>query len=176
MMRLALLTAAALFAFPAFAADATTPVPPAAPPSCDTPEHHQMDFWVGTWKLTWQGGSGTNRVTKEYNGCVIHEVFTQDKISPPPLLNGSSLSSYQPMNMMWRQTWVDDQNGYLHLSGGPQADGTFRLQTVRMGREPHMTRMIFEDITHDSLTWRWQQSDDGDVWTDTWVIHYRRIN
>ena len=145
------------------------------PPSCDTAEHHQLDFWLGDWTLTWEGGKGTNHITREYNGCVIREVFTEDAADKPPVLHGTSLSSYQPMNKMWRQTWVDDQNGYFHLTGGPQADGTFVLQTVRMGREPYMTRMVFQDIKRDSFIWRWQKSDDGATWTDTWVIHYARM-
>jgi hypothetical protein len=147
---------------------------PAAPPSCDSAEHHQMDFWLGEWKVTWQGGEGTNRITRAFNGCAIIENFAATS-GNPPLLHGMSISSYQPLNRMWRQSWVDDQNGYFHLSGGPKADGTFVLQTVRMGREPKMTRMVFENIKPASFTWRWQSSDEGDVWTDTWVLQYERV-
>jgi hypothetical protein len=171
-MRIAFAIAAALIAAPAIASEA--PPAPAAPPSCDSAEHRQMDFWLGEWKLTWPGGTGINRITRDFKNCVITENF-EAQTGAPPLLKGMSVSSYQPLNKMWRQTWVDDQNGYYHLSGGPKADGTFVLQTIRMGREPKMTRMVFENIKRDSFTWRWQSSEDGGVWTDTWVIQYARM-
>jgi hypothetical protein len=173
-MRLISIVAATAFALPAFAAE-MEPAPP-APPSCDSAEHHQMDFWLGEWKLTWDGGTGTNRITRDFKNCVIVENFSEAASNKPPHLRGMSVSSYQPLNTMWRQTWVDDQNGYYHLSGGPKPDGTFVLQTIRMGREPQMTRMVFENIKRDSLTWRWQASDDGATWTDKWVIRYDRIH
>jgi hypothetical protein len=34
---------------------------------------------------------------------------------------------------------------------------------------------VFEDITAQGLTWRWQGSADaGATWSDRWVIHYTR--
>ena len=39
---------------------------------------------------------------------------------------------------------------------------------------PHQ-RMVYEDITENSLTWRWQRSADGGAtWSDQWVIRYVR--
>ena len=154
---------------------AAAPATAHAPPSCNGPEFHQMDFWVGNWKAAWQGGSGTNSVTREFGGCVIHEHFraAAGTNSAPPLV-GESFSMYHAINKMWRQTWVDNQDGYFDLTSGPQKDGTFVLQVIRVGREPHMMRMVYQDITKNSFTWRWQQSDDGDTWTDAWVIHYTR--
>jgi len=35
--------------------------------------------------------------------------------------------------------------------------------------------MIFYDIEHDQLDWRWERSDDGgQTWQVKWQIHYRR--
>jgi hypothetical protein len=164
--------AAALISSTAVAADAPAAPPP--PPSCDGPEFHQMDFWLGDWNLTWEGGKGTNHVVKEFAGCVVHENFRDTAHGPPPPLVGQSFSVYHALNKMWRQTWVDNQDGYFDLTGGPQQDGTFMLQVIRVGREPHMMRMVYQDIRKGSFTWRWQMSDDGDTWTDKWVIHYTR--
>jgi hypothetical protein len=37
-------------------------------------------------------------------------------------------------------------------------------------------RMIFQDVEKDSLTWRWQRSDDGGTtWVTQWEIGYRRL-
>ncbi len=35
--------------------------------------------------------------------------------------------------------------------------------------------MTWTDITADAFDWHWQASaDDGETWTDMWVIHYTR--
>jgi hypothetical protein len=34
--------------------------------------------------------------------------------------------------------------------------------------------MVFRQVTADSLTWDWQRSTDGVVWSDLWNISYRR--
>ena len=45
-----------------------------SPPKCDKPEFRQFDFWVGDWDVTVGGHqAGTNQVTLEEDGCVIHE-------------------------------------------------------------------------------------------------------
>lgn len=170
-MRLVLAAAAILFALPAIASDAP-PSPP--PPTCDSPQHHQMDFWLGEWKLTWQGGEGTNRITRDFKNCVIVENFSEAPTNKPPHLRGMSVSTYHAQTEMWRQTWVDDQNGYYDLTGGAEPDGTFVLRVIRVSREP-MRRMVFENIKPGSLTWRWQGSEDGASWTDLWVIQYTRV-
>lgn len=36
----------------------------------------QLDFWIGTWDLTWKGGRGTNVVNKVLDDRVIQENFT----------------------------------------------------------------------------------------------------
>ena len=42
--------------------------------TCDFPEAHQFDFWIGDWELTWgDSGSGTNRVEHILNSCIIQE-------------------------------------------------------------------------------------------------------
>ena len=35
-------------------------------------------------------------------------------------------------------------------------------------------RMIWEDVTADSLTRRWQKGKPDGSWTDLWVLHYKR--
>jgi hypothetical protein len=37
-------------------------------------------------------------------------------------------------------------------------------------------RMLWSDIRHDSLTWRWQRSfDRGREWETLWQIAYTRV-
>jgi hypothetical protein len=146
----------------------------ATPPACSTPEFRQLDFWVGTWDLyssadTSQAPIGVNVITREYGDCVVQEQFTGTSG-----LIGHSVSLYHAPTQAWRQTWVDNQGGYFALTGGPVGDG-FQLTNTRITETAPYQRMIWEDITHDRLVWRWQSSADaGATWTDVWVIHYVR--
>ena len=82
---------------------------------CSTPEARQFDFWLGEWDLTWgEDGRGSNRITTRYGGCVIEENFNG---APSMEFQGMSVSTYNPKNQKWQQTWVDSQGSYIHLTG-----------------------------------------------------------
>jgi hypothetical protein len=34
-----------------------------------------LDFWLGSWTATWEGGGGTNTVTRELADLVVVERF-----------------------------------------------------------------------------------------------------
>jgi hypothetical protein len=157
---------------PAHAAQST-------PPPCSAPEYRALDFWVGDWVLDWVNadgtkGTGTNRITQhEYGSCVIFEHFAMDDRT----LRGMSVSTYFPPHSKWRQTWVDDQGGYFDLAGGPVTGRpyAFELENLRPSEKAPFRRMIWQDVTAQSLTWRWQGKASADAeWKDSWVIHYRR--
>ncbi len=155
----------------ALMASAATGQPAAQPAPCTGPQYSQMDFWVGDWKLKWDGGEGANHITKDYEGCVIEEHFDGQ---PAMHLQGHSVSIYA--HGQWRQNWVDNEGSYFDLTGGPEADGRFVLKNVRLDDKAPYLRMVFEDIKPDSLTWHWQSSDDqGKTWNDRWVIEYTRV-
>jgi hypothetical protein len=41
--------------------------------------------------------------------------------------------------------------------------------------KPVQLRMVWSHVEPDSLTWRWQRSDDdGATWTTNWELAYRR--
>lgn len=170
------------------------PTPPAAPaaappatPSaaCATPEHRQLDFWLGEWDVTirtraapdkdeWAEAKGTQRIEAILGGCAISEHFTAE--GPQTPWAGRSFSSWQAKRGEWRQTWVDDQGGYLAFTGGVEG-GVFTLygeprvagdQTIEM-------RMVFLDVTPTSLRWEWQRTVDGRAtWLPMMIIDYRR--
>jgi len=150
---------------------ATTP-----PPPCKGPEYRTLDFWVGDWVAEDQQGKviGTNRITRdEYGSCVITEHFRAADDS----LIGHSVSIYRPGLKQWRQVWVDNQNGYFDLVGGPVsgADHVFVFENKRPVETMPYQRMIWQDVKPDGFIWRWQRKTRAeDAWTDSWVIHYRR--
>ena len=110
-------------------------------------------------------------ITRELDGCVIEEYFDGGETTGN--LRGHSLSIYSATDKRWHQTWVDNQGGHFALTGGPDGQHFVLVNARTTDSSPHL-RMRYEAITPDSLTWRWQHSDDGKTWSDRWVIHYAR--
>ncbi|MDQ1540235.1 MAG: hypothetical protein QOH29_961, partial [Actinomycetota bacterium] len=52
---------------------------------------HELDFWLGSWVCTWEGGEGSNTVSRELGGPVIVERF---EIADPTPFSGMSVSVY----------------------------------------------------------------------------------
>ena len=129
-----------------------------------------LNFWIGAWTCTWEGGHGTNTVSRELDGHVITERF--EALEPEPF-SGLSVSVLGP-DGLWRQTWVDSAGSYWHLEGGPAEDGTFVFATPgRVDADQHYKRMVFYDIGAEGFQWRWEFSEDGSVWEQRWAITYR---
>jgi hypothetical protein len=76
------------------------------PPDAD-PAFHQLDFWVGYWRVVnAQTGQpeGSNRIEKILKGCALIEHWTEADGSS----EGKSLFYYNPANQTWKQVWVTD--------------------------------------------------------------------
>jgi len=166
-----------LWAVPALLAGQSPPTPP--PAACGGPEWKQMDFWLGEWELSWPArgqqpaGTGSNRIERVLGGCVLEESFSAH--GPFPLV-GRSFSTYDPRTKSWRQTWVDNQGSYLDFTGGLEG-GRMVLLHHGLSREgrPQVSRMVFLNVTPDSLDWHWERSEDGGKsWRLLWPIHYVR--
>jgi len=152
----------------------------AAPPKpCSEPEQEQLDFWVGEWELTWPGNSagetahGTNSVRRILEGCIVEENFSGGDAMH---LRGKSVSAFDTGARKWKQTWVDNEGGYLDLAGEFK-DGRMMLarEATRPDGSKAQQRMVFKDITHDGFDWSWESSKDGGkTWTVVWPIHYKR--
>jgi hypothetical protein len=130
-----------------------------------------LDFWLGEWSCTWDGGSGRNSITRELGGAVVMERFES---LTPERWSGLSVSIYEEKHG-WRQTWVDSTGNYWAFLGGSHPDGfAFAVSELEEGREVEK-RMVFSDVERDAFRWRWERSEDGGTtWTELWVIHYRR--
>lgn len=147
-------------------------------PACGTAEHRRLDFWLGSWDLTWEGGTGRNVITRELNGCVIREDFTGEMPDGP--YHGHSDSMYDVQSGTWRQTWVDDRGNFLVFTGGVDDAGVMRLhgepRTAPDGTTIR-TRMSWVNVSEDALDWHWERStDDGATWEMVWAIHYARAS
>lgn len=50
-----------------------------------------------------------------------------------------------------------------------------RTPPCQRNGKTYISRMVFKNITENSLDWDWQRSEnDGKTWVDVWNIHYQR--
>ena len=146
---------------------------------CSEPEQRQLDFWIGSWDLTWPGNTagqlahGTNNVTRILDGCVVQENFSGGDAMP---LRGLSVSLFSARSGKWQQTWVDNEGAYLDFVGEFK-DGQMTL--AREAPKPDgsnvLQRMVYKNITTSEFDWSWENSSDGGkTWKVVWPIHYHR--
>jgi hypothetical protein len=149
------------------------------PDPCTASQQKQLEFWVGEWDLTWPGqnagevGHGTNSIRRIMDGCVVQENFSGGDSTH---LRGTSISTYDAQSGRWKQTWVDNEGGYLDFVGGVQ-DGQMILQreTIRPDGSRILQRMLWKNVTANELDWSWESSrDGGKAWQVDWPIHYKR--
>jgi hypothetical protein len=135
---------------------------PAAPPGCKAAEHRQLDFWVGNWDVTMRGRpAGTNVVTLEEGGCLVHEHWTGAQGG-----TGQSFNFYNREDGEWHQVWVASSGNVLDLAGH-YADGT--LTYLGASRQPDGTtlrhRLSFHANPDGTVRQLWETSpDDGATW------------
>lgn len=144
-----------------------------AQPPCASPRMNEFDFWVGDWSLTWgDSGQGSNSITRDYDGCVIIERFNG---SPSIALRGMSVSTVSPETGNWHQTWVDNSGAYLDFVGGLRGERMVLQRDGSRQGKGVKHRMVWYNISDDSLDWNWEQStDDGQTWNVLWHIYYER--
>jgi hypothetical protein len=146
---------------------------------CTAPEQKQLEFWVGEWDLTWPAEKpgevehGTNSIHRQLDSCVVQENFSGESAMH---LRGMSVSIYDTRAHKWKQTWVDNEGGYLDFIG-EYKDGQMVLSRdgVRPDGTKVIQRMVFKNITANEFDWSWEASTDrGKTWQVLWPIHYKR--
>lgn len=174
---LALAAASLLGALGAMAAGDTPPAPPSPPPrppkACATPEFRQFDFWLGDWNVVDPKGSvaGTNLITLEMDGCVLHEHWTGSKGG-----HGESFNIYDGATKRRHQTWVDGFGTLLLLDGG-LVDGRMVLSGPGQGPkgEPITNRIAWEKLADSRVRQTWDvSSDGGKTWTNSFDGYYAK--
>ena len=152
----------------------------AQPPNpCAAPEQKQFEFWVGDWELTWPAQKpgevdrGTNRIRRVLDTCVVEENFSGEKAMH---LRGVSLSTFDTRTRKWKQTWVDNEGGYLDFTGEfKEGQMILARDNVRPDGTKVIQRMVFKNIQPNQFDWSWESSTDGGkTWQVIWPIHYQR--
>ena len=120
-------------------------------PDCSAPEHHQFDFWIGSWDVLDAQGKkiGMNEVTSLLKGCTLKEHWEGGGGGI-----GESFSSYDRAVKQWHQTWVDDQ-GDVWKTDGNLVDGKMVLTRV--------ARSVRDTTTMVMYRWTWTKEDPDHV-------------
>jgi hypothetical protein len=171
---LAACSAAPWVVVPELPAQTAQPTPPSRPAAlrCDTPDHRRFDFWVGDWDVTSEGQpAGTNLVTLEEDGCVVHEHWTGAEGG-----TGQSLNFYDRQDGRWHQVWVANSGNVLDLVGS-YANGTLSYRGER--RKPDgstvLHRLSFHLNADGTVRQLWETSSDrGSTWHTVFDGLYRR--
>ncbi len=124
-------------------------------PACDTPQHHQFDFWLGDWQVFDATDKlvAFDRVEKRYDGCVVEQnmTFVTDLYRRPGAsyrLSGMSINRYDGEE--WLELWADNQWGAIAMRGSPDSNGAMVLKTITPSR-------------HRDLKIVWENHADGTV-------------
>ena len=162
----------ALGSMPGAMAEAPKPAPP-PPKACATPEYRQFDFWLGDWSVSDPKGNaaGTNLITLEQDGCVLHEHWTGSKGG-----TGQSFNVYDATDKRWHQVWVDNQGGLLQLTGGI-VDAKMVLEGPGRGAkgESVTNRITWEKLADGRVRQTWTVSRDaGKTWAVSFDGYYSK--
>jgi hypothetical protein len=145
---------------------------------CACDDCHQLDFWIGEWKVQWENSDGTasegkNIVNSILNGCVIEENFNGN---PGVDFKGKSFSVYNHTQRIWQQTWVDTEGNYMVFTGSKEDDKMILSRNIIQEGFEITQRMVFFNIEENSFDWNWEASkDNGKTWRLNWKLHYSRL-
>jgi hypothetical protein len=160
---------------------AKPPPPPLTKPlaTCNAPEFHAFDFWIGEWDAYEAAAphslAGRSSITREDNGCVISEHWVDAETAG---YTGHSLNLYDRASGKWEQFWVDSTGEVTHFVGGPFKGGmqlTDPANRVGARPSPVQTRMTFTPLPDGSVRQHGQASlDNGKTWRERYDYIYRR--
>lgn len=139
---------------------------------CSDPAFRQFDFWIGEWQVHAADGTlaGSNRIEREYGGCVIHEHYTTERG-----YSGESLNSYDSARKVWHQTWVDNSGTLLLLEGG-LVDGNMVLEGELADANGKIARqrITWTPNADGSVRQHWQTADAKGAWSTAFDGLYTR--
>ena len=143
-----------------------------AAPACEGPEHRAFDFWLGEWQVRTPDGklAGVNRVTREYEGCVLHERYDTGRG-----YSGESLNIYDAGRKTWHQTWVDTSGTLLVLEGGIRnASMVLEGQTIGTDAQKTKHRITWTPNADGSVRQLWESTDAKGQWSTAFDGQYTR--
>jgi hypothetical protein len=146
--------------------------PAAAAAACESPRYRDFDFWLGEWQVHTPEGklAGTNRISREYAGCVLHERYDTGRG-----YSGESLNTYDPARQTWHQTWVDSAGTLLLLEGALRGTSmVLEGQTTAEGGKATRHRITWTPAADGSVRQLWESSEAGATWKVVFAGRYTK--
>jgi hypothetical protein len=149
--------AAAVLGLSAVTQAGDPPAPPAQTAApCDTPPHHQFDFWLGDWQVFDASNNqlvAFDRVEKHSQGCIVQQnlTFITDLYRRPGVayrLTGIGVNRFDGEG--WLEMWADNQWGAIVLRGKPDANGSMVLTSIIPSRNRDL-RLVWEKLPDGSV-------------------------
>lgn len=133
---------------------------------CASAEHHQFDFWIGSWDVyNAKGQMVAHSLIEPVYGCGIRENWMPFNNQP-----GGSLSTYVPEERRWEQFWIDSQGSRAIFTGG--WTGSAMVISGKWGGP--VVRMTYSKNRDGSVRQFGEQStDDGKTWKPAFDFTYR---
>lgn len=155
---LAVLASLQLFSSSAMAQGATT--------NCAEVEHHQFDFWVGSWNVfNTKGQLVAHSLIEPVYGCGIRENWMP--IGKP---GGGSLSIYLPDDKRWEQFWIDSSGARVIFTGGWNGSA----MVIQGNWAGPLVRMTYSKNDDGSVRQFGEQSTDGGkTWKPSFDFEYK---
>jgi len=129
--------------------------------------YDDFDFWVGDWDVYVNDQKrARNVITKEMNGCIVRERYSNDGG-----YEGESLNYYDPETSRWKQSWVDSAGGIVRYSGGLVEEGVMRMEganTTAKGKT-QLARVTWTRLDDGRVHHVIEQSKDGG---ETWQPYF----
>ena len=155
-------------------ATSTSSAPPASSAPCSGEAHHQLDFWIGAWKVfdTAKGyQAGTSQIEPMMNGCGIKESYDAPEAPGGPY-SGTSYSGFDRKDQKWHQMYVD-VNGNVTWYTGERSGPDMVLRAVAAGGA--VQRMTYHPLPGGAVEQIGVVSTDGGKsWQLGYDLTYRR--
>ncbi|HZV85049.1 MAG TPA: tetratricopeptide repeat protein [Brevundimonas sp.] len=144
-----------------------------ANPCRHQPEFAAFDFWIGDWDIYVNGQfAGRNLITREMNGCIIHE--RADLVGG---YRGESLNYYDPLDRIWKQTFVSNGANVVVYTGSSPRAGRMEMSGTSVApgsTSAQLQRVVWELQADGTLTHVVSVSNDnGATWGPGFVGLYR---
>jgi hypothetical protein len=114
---------------------------------------------------------GTNRITRAYGGCVLHEQYDTGRG-----YSGASYNIYDAGRRKWHQSWVDTSGTLLRLDGG-LVEGKMVLEGEAMGANGSKIkhRITWTPNADGSVRQLWESTNAAGEWAVAFDGTYTKI-
>jgi hypothetical protein len=142
-------------------------------PCSANPGSRQLDFWLGSWTVTYPGASGSSssKVHLELDQCLVVENWDGGTGH-----SGKNMLAYSPDDDRWHGMFADNQ-GRVHVLEGKAQPGSAEFYGPSRGpnAEAVLNRVRIARVSANKVEQTWEKSTDkGVTWTKAFGGEYSR--